>query len=155
MPVAPAALGMQPSPPAPLPTNFRSVPGEGRIHYSPAEAVQLAREYVENHKKSPPPSPLTPHPSLIVEVEVDTLAQLEQVLPAGPDIVLLDNMPPEQLRKAVALRNCLNAAVELEASGGIDLQTIRAVAESGVERISVGALTHSAAALDFGLDWLM
>ena len=63
-------------------------------------------------------------------------------------------MPPEQLREAVAIRDRMNAAVELEASGGIDLQTIRAVAESGVERISVGALTHSAVALDFGLDWL-
>jgi nicotinate-nucleotide pyrophosphorylase (carboxylating) len=123
--------------------------------YSPAEAVQIARGYVEKHRKTSRPSPLAPLPSsMIVEVEVDTLSQLEEVLSAEPDIVLLDNMRPEQLREAVAMRNRSNAAVELEASGGIDLLSIRAVAESGVERISVGALTHSAAALDFGLDWL-
>lgn len=115
-------------------------------HYTPAEAVKIAREYL--HKQTSFPS------APIVEVEVDTLEQLEEVLPAGPDIVLLDNMPPDRLREAVAIRDRMNAAVELEASGGIDLGTIRAVAESGVERISVGALTHSAVALDFGLDWL-
>jgi nicotinate-nucleotide pyrophosphorylase (carboxylating) len=127
-------------------------PGTARLakvapqRYTPAEAVLLAREFIARHQ----------HPSSlpIVEVEVDTLAQLEEVLPAGPDIVLLDNMPPEQLRKAVAIRDRMNAAVELEASGGINLETIRAAAESGVERISVGSLTHSAVALDFGLDWL-
>ncbi|MCC6125286.1 MAG: nicotinate-nucleotide diphosphorylase [Pirellulales bacterium] len=137
-------------------TGILPVPDEGRIRYTPAEAVQIARAYVENHRNTSLPSPLSPHPSppIIVEVEVDTLEQLADVLPVGPDIVLLDNMSPEQLRNAVALRDRLNAAVELEASGGISLQTIRAVAESGVERISVGALTHSAAALDFGLDWL-
>ncbi len=138
----------QPSPPAPFPM------GEGRMRYTPAEAVQIARRYIARHKNSSHPSPLAPRPSPLVEVEVDTLDQLEEVLPVGPDVVLLDNMPPEQLCRAVALRNRLNSAVELEASGGIGLDTIRAVAESGVERISVGALTHSAVALDFGLDWL-
>ena len=76
---------------------------------------------------------------MIVEVEVDSLAQLEEVLPAGPDIVLLDNMPPEMLRAAVARCAALAPGVELEASGGVNLDTVRAVAASGVERISVGA----------------
>ena len=62
-------------------------------------------------------------------------------------------MRPAELREAVARRDCRAAAIELEASGGIDLDTVRGVAETGVERISVGALTHSAVSLDFGLDW--
>jgi nicotinate-nucleotide pyrophosphorylase (carboxylating) len=88
-----------------------------------------------------------------IEVEVDRLEQLEVVLPLKPDIVLLDNMGPPTLRAAVALRDRLAPEVVLEASGGISLATIREVAESGVDRISVGALTHSARALDVGLDW--
>jgi nicotinate-nucleotide pyrophosphorylase (carboxylating) len=76
------------------------------------------------------------------------------VLPAAPDIVLLDNMTVDQLRQAVARRDLLAPAIELEASGGIDLHTIRSVAETGVDRISVGALTHSAGCLDVGLDWM-
>jgi nicotinate-nucleotide pyrophosphorylase (carboxylating) len=116
--------------------------------YTPAESVRIVRDYIEEHQKTPFPSS-----TVIVEVEVDTLEQLQEVLPSDPDIVLLDNMPPAVLREAVALRDRLNAKVELEASGGLDLQTIRAVAESGIERISVGALTHSAPALDIGLDW--
>jgi nicotinate-nucleotide pyrophosphorylase (carboxylating) len=94
---------------------------------------------------------------MIVEIEVDTLEQLEQVLPQKPDIVLLDNMPPDVLRRAVEMRNEVDPdvkTIELEASGGIDLTTIRSVALTGVERISVGALTHSAVNFDVGLDWL-
>lgn len=90
---------------------------------------------------------------MLVEVEVDSLEQLRQVLPAGPDIVLLDNMQPDTLREAVAIRNELAPGIELEASGGITLATIRAVAETGVDRISSGALTHSAIVLDVALDW--
>lgn len=90
---------------------------------------------------------------MIVEVEVDSLVQLEEVLPVRPDIVLLDNMTPDELRRAVQRRDELAPGVELEASGGINLKTVRAVAESGVDRISSGALTHSAIAIDFGLDW--
>ncbi len=89
----------------------------------------------------------------IVQIEVDTLDQLEMVLPAAPDIVLLDNMPLEQLKSAVALRDQRNPAVLLEASGGITLDTVRAIALTGVDRISVGAITHSAVQLDVGLDW--
>jgi len=76
------------------------------------------------------------------------------VLPVGPDIVLLDNMGSEVLRQAVALRDTFAPEVELEASGGVDLASVRGIAESGVDRISVGALTHSAVCLDIGLDWL-
>lgn len=91
-----------------------------------------------------------------VEVEVDTLDQLEQVLKVvGVQVVLLDNLSLEELRMAVALRNDLGlrGRVALEASGGITLATIGAVAETGVDRISVGALTHSASVLDLGLDF--
>ncbi|MFO0878843.1 MAG: carboxylating nicotinate-nucleotide diphosphorylase [Gemmataceae bacterium] len=89
-----------------------------------------------------------------IEVEVDTLDQLVAVLPAGPDIVLLDNMTPEQLREAVHLRNGSAPGVQLEASGGVTLSTLTAIAASGVDRVSVGALTHSARALDIALDYL-
>jgi nicotinate-nucleotide pyrophosphorylase (carboxylating) len=88
-----------------------------------------------------------------VEFEVDTLEQLRDVLEGRPDIVLLDNMTPDQLREAVRLRNELAPQVLLEASGGITLQTIRAIAETGVERISIGALTHSARCFDLGFDF--
>jgi nicotinate-nucleotide pyrophosphorylase (carboxylating) len=91
-------------------------------------------------------------PATFVEVEVDTLEQLAVVLPCGVDVVLLDNMPPATLREAVAMRDRLVPAVKLEASGGVNLQTVRAIAEAGVDIISVGALTHSAPALDIGLD---
>ena len=82
------------------------------------------------------------------------MAQLEEVLPAGPDIVLLDNMSLEELREAVAKRNAGYTEVHLEASGGVTLDSVAAIAATGVDRISVGALTHSAASLDVGLDWL-
>jgi nicotinate-nucleotide pyrophosphorylase (carboxylating) len=91
---------------------------------------------------------------MIVEIEVDTLEQLDDALPAEPDIVLLDNMSLDDLREAVERRDRLNRSVELEASGGVTLQTVRGIAETGVDRISVGALTHSAVSLDVALDWL-
>ena len=83
-----------------------------------------------------------------VEVEVESLVQLDEVLEAGVDRVLLDNMHPEQLREAVALAG---GRVALEASGGITLENVRVLAETGVDLISVGALTHSAPALDLSL----
>lgn len=89
-----------------------------------------------------------------VEVEVDNLDQLKQVLPTELDIVLLDNMTISQLTQAVQLRSELAPQVVLEASGGVTLATIADIAATGVDRISVGALTHSAAALDIGLDWI-
>jgi nicotinate-nucleotide pyrophosphorylase (carboxylating) len=88
-----------------------------------------------------------------LEIEVDDLAQLDGALTAGPDIVLLDNMTPDQLREAVRRRNSAGPNTLLEASGGVTLATIRATAESGVDRVSVGALTHSATALDIALDY--
>ena len=111
---------------------------------SPADAVVRARESERNSGRT----------ETVIEVEVDTLAQLEQVLPAAPDIVLLDNMPPATLRDAVALRDQHAPNTVLEASGGVRLDTIKPIAESGVDRISVGAITHSAIGLDLGLDWL-
>jgi nicotinate-nucleotide pyrophosphorylase (carboxylating) len=89
-----------------------------------------------------------------IEVEVDTLAQLDEALAAGPDIVLLDNMTTDQMREAVRRRNEAAPQVLLEASGGVNLNTLRAIAETGVDRISIGALTHSAVALDIALDYL-
>ncbi len=116
--------------------------------YTPAQAVRRARQFIETQVPQPN------RPGMIVEIEVDTLAQLDEVLPAAADIILLDNMTPEQLAEAVRRRDACGADTELEASGGIDLQTVSAIARSGVDRISVGALTHSAVALDIGLDWL-
>jgi nicotinate-nucleotide pyrophosphorylase (carboxylating) len=114
--------------------------------FTPGEAVAHARRFLAGKFGEAAGR-------MIVEVEVDTLEQLEEVLPVGPDIVLLDNMPPDELRRAVRRRDELAPTIELEASGGINLATVRAVAESGVDRISAGALTHSAGSLDFGLDW--
>ena len=76
------------------------------------------------------------------------------MLACDVDIVLLDNMTPAQMREAVALRDRVapGGRIELEASGGVNLLSVRAIAETGVERIAVGALTHSAASLDLGLD---
>jgi nicotinate-nucleotide pyrophosphorylase (carboxylating) len=91
---------------------------------------------------------------MIVEVEVDTLQQLQDVLNKRPDIVMLDNMSSAELRACVAQRNATAPEVELEASGGVNLENVRAIADTGVERISVGALTNSAPTLDVGLDWV-
>lgn len=89
-------------------------------------------------------------PKLQVEVEADTLEQVVQAAEAGADIILLDNMPPAILRKAVRL---VAGRAQTEASGGVDLQSVRAIARTGVDFISVGALTHSAPAVDIGLDF--
>lgn len=85
-----------------------------------------------------------------IEVEVDTLAQLEQALEAGVNLVLLDNMSPETLSKAVTM--CKGRA-KTEASGGITPETVQAVAKTGVDFIAMGYLTHSTTALDIGLDF--
>ena len=84
-----------------------------------------------------------------IEIEVDTLDQLRDVLAEGADVVLLDNMPPLTLREAVTL---VKGAMICEASGGVSLETVGAIAETGVDLISVGALTHSAPVLDVALD---
>jgi nicotinate-nucleotide pyrophosphorylase (carboxylating) len=104
-------------------------------------AVEAARAYPGNA-------------GLPVEVEVDTLDQLEHALAVKADIVLLDNMPPDVIRAAISRRDAVSPNTLLEASGGVNLTTVRDIAATGVDRISVGALTHSAPALDIGLDYL-
>jgi nicotinate-nucleotide pyrophosphorylase (carboxylating) len=89
-----------------------------------------------------------PH-TIKVEVEVTNLEELEEALAAGAHVILLDNMSPEEMSRAVKL---VDGRAVLEASGGIDMDTVRAVAETGVDLISVGALTHSPTALDLSLD---
>ncbi|MBL1256194.1 carboxylating nicotinate-nucleotide diphosphorylase [Methylocystis sp. Sn-Cys] len=84
-----------------------------------------------------------------IEIEVDTLAQLKDVLTEGADAVLLDNMTPDDLRRAVEM---VGGRMICEASGGVTLDTVAEIAETGVDLISVGALTHSAKVLDLGLD---
>lgn len=84
-----------------------------------------------------------------IEIEVDTLDQLDEVIREGADVVLLDNMTPAQLKDAVAR---VKGNMLTEASGGVTLESVAAIAESGVDMISVGALTHSARVLDLGLD---
>jgi len=110
---------------------------------NPADAVARARQFLQTNSLA----------DLLLEIEVDTLEQLAAVLPAQPDIVLLDNMSPATLREAVEMRNKRAAQVQLEASGGVRLEILQEIAATGVERISVGALTHSARSLDIGLDW--
>jgi nicotinate-nucleotide pyrophosphorylase (carboxylating) len=90
------------------------------------------------------------YPKLKVEIEADTLEQVDQALAAGADLILLDNMNPVQLRLAV--QKC-KGRVQTEASGGVTLASVRSVAETGVDFISVGALTHSARAVDIALDF--
>ena len=102
-----------------------------------AEAVKRAREA---------------DTGLQVQVEVDRIEQIEPALAAGADRLLLDNMPPPVLREAVDL---VRGRVPLEASGGVNLDTIRAIAETGVDDISVGRITQSAPAVDIGLDYAM
>jgi nicotinate-nucleotide pyrophosphorylase (carboxylating) len=89
-------------------------------------------------------------PALKIEVEADTLEQVQQAVEAGSDFILLDNMNPEQLRQAVAI---VSGRALTEASGGVTLQRVRELAETGVDFISVGALTHSARAVDIALDF--
>jgi nicotinate-nucleotide pyrophosphorylase (carboxylating) len=90
--------------------------------------------------------------STFIEVEVDSLEQLERALRCGPDIILVDNLGPQDLAEAVRRRDAVAPEIQLEASGGVTLATVLALARTGVDRISVGALTHSAPALDIALD---
>ena len=90
-----------------------------------------------------------PH-TINVEVETDTLAQVEECLACGVGVIMLDNMDLVTMRQAVAL---IDGRAIIEASGGVNLQTVRSIAETGVDIISVGALTHSAKACDIGMDW--
>jgi len=89
-------------------------------------------------------------PKLKTEVDADTLEQVEQAVNASADFILLDNMDLKQLRMAVKI---VRGRMKTEASGGVNLETVRAIAKTGVDFISVGALTHSARAVDVGLDF--
>jgi nicotinate-nucleotide pyrophosphorylase (carboxylating) len=91
------------------------------------------------------------HPTIPIIVEADTLEQVEEALAAGTDHILLDNMTAGELREAVAL---VGGRAKTEASGGVTLQTVRSIAQTGVDYISVGALTHSARAVDVSLEFL-
>lgn len=113
-----------------------------RGNRSVADAVRVARSFLAAQSLDLP-----------VEVEVDTLQQLQDALAANPEIVLLDNMKPPQLQQAVALRDQLSPATLLEASGGVNMETVGCIAGTGVDRISIGGITHSAPALDLGYDW--
>lgn len=112
---------------------------------APSQAVERARQFLSEQPDA--------NAETLIEIEVDSLQQLADALTAAPDIVLLDNMSNDQLRQAVAMRDSASRGVQLEASGGVNLQTLRDIALTGVDRISVGALTHSAVNLDLGLDW--
>lgn len=106
---------------------------------SPAKAVERARAYVGHLVK--------------VEIEVDTLKQFKEVLSAKPDVVLLDNMTNSQLEKAVAQNQKDNGgAVKLEASGNVNIDTVKAISETGVDYISTSKITMAAPTLDLGLD---
>ncbi|WP_136798239.1 carboxylating nicotinate-nucleotide diphosphorylase [Desulfosediminicola ganghwensis] len=91
-----------------------------------------------------------PH-TIKIEVETDTLDQVEECLVCGADIIMLDNMSPKMMAEAVGK---IDGRALVEASGGVNLETVRAIAESGVDIVSVGALTHSAPSCDIGMDWL-
>ena len=114
---------------------------------APAAAVRRARSFVE--RTFPP----TRSAEMVVEIEIDAFGQLEPVLAAGPDIVLLDNMAIEQLALCVGLRDAVAPHVVLEASGGIRPETVAAIAATGVDRVSTGWPTHDAPWLDVALDW--
>jgi len=106
---------------------------------------------IQNARKQPRTSKLSE--TLPIEIEVETLEQFDEALAGRPDIILLDNMSVDMMHEAVRRRNQAATGVLLEASGGVNLQTVRGIAETGVDRISVGALTHSAPALDIALDF--
>lgn len=110
-------------------------------HIEVAGSVELA--VARARKKSPGGTP--------IQVECDTLAQVRAALAARPDMILCDNMPPAKLKQAVAI---VGGACPVEASGGVNLRTVAGIAKSGVERISVGAITHSAPQVDLALDFV-
>jgi nicotinate-nucleotide pyrophosphorylase (carboxylating) len=114
---------------------------------APADAVRRARSFLD---QAFPPERAA---AMVVEIEIDGITQLEPVLAAGPDVVLLDNMQPDELAGCVALRNARAPGVILEASGGIRPETVAAIARTGVDRVSTGWPTHNAPWLDIALDW--
>jgi nicotinate-nucleotide pyrophosphorylase (carboxylating) len=132
--------------------------GGGRNHRAGLFDAVLIKD---NHLvvlRQEPPNPIAAavrraragYPAARIEVEADGLAQVEQAVAAGADVILLDNMDPVQLRQAVQI---VGGRAKTEASGGINLSNVRQVAEAGVDAISIGALTHSARAVDLALDF--
>ena len=115
---------------------------------SVSEALELAQKWVSENASRLPHGKDT-----VIQIEVDRIEQLKLALTASPNIVLLDNMSTKQLKECVELRDAENPDVLLEASGGVNLNTVADIAATGVERISIGALTHSATNFDIGLDW--
>lgn len=111
-------------------------------------AISAARNWIEQHQAALPRGDKT-----VLQLEVDTLKQFEIALTTDCDIVLLDNMDCDRLTQAVEMRNERAPGILLESSGGVNLTTIGEIAKTGVDRISVGALTHSALNFDIGLDW--
>ncbi|MEG2465144.1 MAG: carboxylating nicotinate-nucleotide diphosphorylase [Kiritimatiellia bacterium] len=93
------------------------------------------------------------YPLLEVEVEVETIAELTSALRANPEWIMLDNMPCDLMRECVRITRATNATTQLEASGGITLATAHEIASTGVDALSVGALTHSAPSIDLALEW--
>jgi nicotinate-nucleotide pyrophosphorylase (carboxylating) len=127
--------------------NHRFHLGDGILikdnHLAALRALGLSlRDIVAKAKRNAPPG-------LAVEVEVSTAGEALEAAESGADIIMLDNMSPEEMRRVVG---SLPGGVKVEASGGITLANVRAVAESGVDIISIGALTHSPKALDFSLE---
>jgi len=117
-------------------------------HLAPLPIKELGRYVADAVSRS-----RSEAPDRFIEVEVDTLEQLREVLKIeGVHVILLDNMDCPKMALAVQLRNEAGKKVQLEASGGVTLETVRSVAETGVDRIAVGAITHSAPALDIGLE---
>lgn len=112
-----------------------------------ATAVKRAREFVT---RTFPPERAG---EMVVEIEIDRIADLPAVLGAEPDIVLLDNMAPSEIAEGVAIRDRLRSGTILEASGGVSPETAGAIASTGVDRISSGWPTHGAPWLDIALDW--
>jgi nicotinate-nucleotide pyrophosphorylase (carboxylating) len=102
------------------------------------QAIQAARSQI-------------PH-TMKIEVEVENFEQLNQAIAAGPDIIMLDNMKPEAMKEAVAIIKAKAPHMVVEGSGSVTLQTIKSLAETGVDVISVGRLTYSVSALDISLD---
>ncbi len=112
------------------------------------QAIQSARRWIDANAHRLPHGKQTK-----LQIEVDRHDQLRRALAEHPDMILLDNMDIDELRESVRLRDETAPQVLLEASGGVSLETVGKIAQTGVDRISVGALTHSAVNLDIGLDW--
>ena len=112
------------------------------------ESIAIARQWINDRADKLPNGKQT-----ILQLEVDTLDQLAIALDTECDIILLDNMTCKQLSEAVGMRDKRASKILLEASGGVNIDTINGIAATGVDRISVGALTHSAPNFDIGLDW--